>query len=158
MGERKYIEGNWKFEFIANRDELKMDTKIIELDEVINLEEWEIKLKEVKVTPVDEEIDGSLKSSINEIRYYHIELMGEDDKGQEIIFSSSGIGLPRIGRNNIDNSKEGTISFRQQRTKVDISDAEYIILTPYGSLGDKLWADGEFMKKIGEPFKIYLNK
>lgn len=138
--------GKWEFEFKANGDQLKIDTKEINLNNSFTLENGEkIILEKYTSNALGQNIICKVEN-FNKKESYNIMLKGTDDLGNEVIFDlirgakdSMVLRYDNIKRNLDDNAKE-------------------LILTPYAvkfpENSGKLSNDFE---RVGEEFKININ-
>lgn len=85
----KNIRGNWKFEFKANGDALKINTNIIKLDNTFVLENGQkITLDEYRSNDVGQKIHYSIENK-DKRKIYSLLLKGHDDLGNEVSFSNT---------------------------------------------------------------------
>lgn len=85
----KNIRGNWKFEFKANGDALKINTNIIKLDNTFVLENGQkITLNEYRSNDLGQKIHYSIENK-DKKNIYSLLLKGYDDLGNEVSFSNT---------------------------------------------------------------------
>lgn len=138
--------GKWEFEFKANGDQLKIDTKEINLNNSFTLENGEkIILEKYTSNALGQNIICKVEN-FNKKESYNIMLKGTDDLGNEVIFDL------------IRGSKDSMV-LRYDNIKRNLDDnAKELILTPYAvkfpENSGKLSNDFE---RVGEEFKININ-
>jgi hypothetical protein len=163
--------GEWEFEFTKDMKELSIETDRYKLDKNLVLEELDIELIELTSNPLGNKIKAKVKDrGLYEEEFgTSILLDGYDNLGQRRSFSF------------ILQKEEETIMIKEHYNKIDypryreyagsfFKDAnldfkriDYIEFTPYykkSEIGYRGFAGDPIMgyKKIGEPFKLYLNK
>lgn len=137
--------GTWKFEFKTNGDQLKLDTKVIKLDNIFILDNGEkITLEKYTDNALGENIYCKVEN-FKRKESYDIMLKGTDDLGNEVEFylSRGSKDSKVLKYNNID----GNIN----------ENAKILILTPYAKkIPEKSGEISNDFKQIGEEFKIDL--
>lgn len=141
----KVIRGSWVFEFKTNGDELRAETKEIELNNTFTFDNGQnIKLEKYTSNDIGQKIYFSLDSEGTD---YNMELRGHDDLGNEVTFYISMVrgdnGIFKI------NNMDGLVN----------ENAKELKLTPYATEESKTngQSSNDF-KVIGEEFTINLNK
>lgn len=133
-------DGKWKFEFEAEGDQIKADTLSVSLDQKVQLPNGkEITLTEFRRNELGAYIyyEGVEKANC------HIQLRGENDRGEMVWFSDYGIGESGKGRFELDRLES-----------MRVKDIKNLNLTVYwhelGKKGEDI-STGNY-KPYGEPF------
>lgn len=138
----KDIRGNWKFEFRANGDALKINTTIIKLDNTFVLENGQkIILNEYRSNDVGQKINYSIENK-DKRNIYSLLLKGHDDLGNEVSFSNTheekNSGVLKDDANISENAKQLTLK---------------LYAVPFPKESGKMSND---YKQVGEEFTIDL--
>lgn len=142
-------EGEWKFEFKTNGEDLKAETKEIALNNKFILENGEVyTLEKYTDNFIGEKIYASISNPIKESEY-DIELSGIDDFGNKVSFiinldSKNRVVFKTLNRRNIYG-------------KID-KKAKTLTLTPIQvKYAEKITKNNEY-KIIGDPFTVDLTQ
>lgn len=163
--------GEWEFEFTREMKELFIETDRYKLDETLVLEEIDIELIELTSNSLGNKIEAKIKDKglYEEEFGTSILLDGYDNLGQRRSFSfrlqeEEEIIMIKEHYNQIDHPRymEYAGSFFKDANR-DFKGIDYIEFTPYykkAEIGYRGFAGDPIMgyKKMGEPFKLYLNK
>lgn len=141
------------FEFITNGDELREATEIVAIEKQIELTEKEsLLIKEFINNPIAQKISYSLNPKNGE---YIIELRGEDDLGNGIVFRNSNIS-DRDGYLELWSNVEieGNKPIQEENYFIS-NEARTLTLTPYVR---DFNGDTKEYKQVGETFQIEINR
>lgn len=165
------LYGEWEFEFTREMKELFIETDRYKLDENLILEELDIELIELTSNPLGNKIEAKIKDKglYEEEFGTSILLDGYDNLGQRRSFSfilqeEEEIIMIKEHYNQIDYPRymEYAGSFFKDANR-DFKGIDYIEFTPYYKKVEQEYrgfARDPIMgyKKMGDPFKLYLNK
>lgn len=139
-------KGEWNFEFKADGNELKADTREIALNNRFTIEDGtEYTLERYTDNSLGQKIYASI-SNFKTNKKYMVELIGTDDLGNKVRFYSF-------------NSDEDHALFKIQRHELNNlnENAKTLTLTPYDT--ELQNGDGKFeLKQVGEAFTIDLSQ
>lgn len=165
------IYGDWKFEFTIDGKELINDTDRFELDKTLILDGLDLEFIELTSNPLGNKIEAKVKDKglYEEGFRTDILLDGYDNFGQRRIFEfalNNGENTIMIEEfyNHIKCRQDNLISDTPRpEANMDFKGVEYIEFTLYYGKGDptfkQIYPD-PFLNytKLGESFKLYLNK
>lgn len=142
---RENIRGKWRFEFTASGEELMANTYALPIGYSFNIGDQNYILEEFRFNPVNQKILGKIENESKEV--YQIQLRGQDNLGNEVIFS-------------LTNKSNEDIVFRYENIYGNLSkDITSITLTPYAAkLPEKSGRMSNDWKQVGEEFTIMLKK
>jgi hypothetical protein len=163
--------GEWEFEFTKDMKELFIETDKYKLDKNLVLEGLDMELIELTSNPLGNKIEAKIKDKglYEEEFGTSILLDGYDNLGQRRSFSfilqeEEETIMIKEHYNQIDypRYREHAGSFFKD-ANLDFKGIDYIEFTPYykkSEIGYRGFSGDPIMgyKKIGEPFKLYLNK
>ncbi|EHJ02243.1 hypothetical protein CDLVIII_5775 [Clostridium sp. DL-VIII] len=140
-------KGKWNFEFKADGNELKADTREIELNNRFTIEDGtEYTLKKYTDNSLGQKIYASISNFKTSKKYNLILLIGTDDLGNKVEFyslnSDEDHALFKIQRHGLNNLNEN---------------AKILTLTPYDVELQKGGGKSE-LKQVGEAFTIDLSQ
>ena len=139
------IKGNWEFAFNVDGKELRKDTISYALNQKVNIGEQILKLKEITINPVNQNIYADIDKNESKDSYL-IDLVGKDDMGNKVVFYNS-------------NSTKDSVTFRTQDGSKEVlnKDTKFIELTPqYTKLPEESGRIDTSNPIIGETFIINL--
>lgn len=165
------IYGDWKFEFTKDAKELSIDTDRFELDKNLILDGLDLEFIEL----TSNSLGNKIKTKVKDKGLYEkklrtdILLDGYDNLGQKRIFEftlnrGKNIIMIEEYHNHIDFPQDRDIVDNPYpESNIDFKGVEYIEFTPYYQNGElyfkQIYHDPALSyKKMGEPFKLYLNK
>ncbi len=147
-GNIKTVKGDWVFEFNASGKELALNTKVIKLDNLIDCGDFEIRLEELRLNPVNKKLYAKVVDSAGKYEYQTFGFRGYDDLGNEVEF-----GMRRYD----GKTKEAILSIEELHSNLS-DEAKSISLTTFVSELPKGGGRIGEAVPMGESFTIDLEK